>query len=58
MMKSVSIVLTGSGEKAFVAGADINEMAGIDIVGVNKMNKVSRMFLQKLKILINQSLQP
>ncbi|MEC2304105.1 MULTISPECIES: enoyl-CoA hydratase/isomerase family protein [Heyndrickxia] len=37
-----AIVLTGSGEKAFVAGADINEMAGLDLVGVNKMNKMSR----------------
>lgn len=37
-----AIVLTGSGEKAFVAGADINEMAELDLVGINKMNKVSR----------------
>ncbi|MFS0644096.1 enoyl-CoA hydratase/isomerase family protein [Siminovitchia sp. 179-K 8D1 HS] len=37
-----AIVLTGSGEKAFVAGADINEMAGLDLVGINKMNKASR----------------
>lgn len=37
-----AIVLTGSGEKAFVAGADINEMAGLDLVGITKMNKASR----------------
>lgn len=37
-----AIILTGSGEKAFVAGADISEMAGLDLVGINKMNKVSR----------------
>ncbi|MBD8005518.1 enoyl-CoA hydratase/isomerase family protein [Bacillus norwichensis] len=37
-----AIILTGSGEKAFVAGADINEMAGLDLVSINKMNKVSR----------------
>ncbi len=37
-----AIILTGSGEKAFVAGADINEMAGLDLVGINKMNKVPR----------------
>lgn len=43
------IVLTGSGEKAFVAGADINEMAGLDIVGVNKMNKVSRNVFTKIE---------
>lgn len=36
------IVLTGSGKKAFVAGADINELASLDLVGVNMMNKVSR----------------
>ena len=43
------IVLTGSGEKAFVAGADINEMAGLDLVGVNKMNKVSRNVFTKIE---------
>ena len=37
-----AIVLTGSGERAFVAGADIGEMADLDLVGVNKMNKISR----------------
>jgi enoyl-CoA hydratase len=36
------IVLTGAGEKAFVAGADINEMASADIVTVMKNNKISR----------------
>lgn len=36
------IVLTGSGEKAFVAGADINEMASANIVTVMKNNKNSR----------------
>lgn len=36
------IVLTGNGEKAFVAGADINEMADADIVTVMKNNKISR----------------
>ncbi|WHY78563.1 enoyl-CoA hydratase-related protein [Neobacillus sp. WH10] len=42
------IILTGNGEKAFVAGADINEMAGLDLVGVNKMNKVSRTVFSKI----------
>ncbi|MCL1699470.1 enoyl-CoA hydratase-related protein [Lysinibacillus sp. Bpr_S20] len=37
-----AIIITGSGEKAFVAGADINEMNELDLVGVTKMNKVSR----------------
>lgn len=36
------IVLTGYGEKAFVAGADINEMANANIVTVMKNNKISK----------------
>lgn len=43
------IILTGNGEKAFVAGADINEMAGLDLVGVSKMNKVSRLVFSKIE---------
>ncbi|MCU4989624.1 enoyl-CoA hydratase-related protein [Bacillus cereus] len=43
------IVLTGSGRKAFVAGADINEMATLDLVGVNKMNKTSRTVFSKIE---------
>ncbi|PLS18625.1 enoyl-CoA hydratase [Bacillus sp. M6-12] len=44
-----AIVLTGSGERAFVAGADINEMAGLDLVGINKMNKTSRKVFTKIE---------
>ncbi len=44
-----AVVLTGSGEKAFVAGADINEMAGLDLVGINKMNKVSRAVFSQIE---------
>jgi enoyl-CoA hydratase len=44
-----AIVLTGSGEKAFVAGADISEMAGLDLVGINKMNKVSRLVFTQIE---------
>jgi enoyl-CoA hydratase len=44
-----AIILTGSGEKAFVAGADINEMAHLDLVGVNKMNKISRAVFTKIE---------
>lgn len=44
-----AIILTGSGEKAFVAGADINEMASLDLVGINKMNKVSRSVFTKIE---------
>lgn len=43
------IVITGSGEKAFVAGADINEMAGLDTVGMLNMNKVSREAFTKIE---------
>ena len=43
------IVLTGAGEKAFVAGADINEMAGADLVTVVKNNKVSRNMFKKVE---------
>ncbi|CAH0240212.1 enoyl-CoA hydratase/isomerase family protein [Peribacillus sp. NPDC101481] len=44
-----AIVLTGSGEKAFVAGADINEMASLDLVGINMMNKTSRTVFTKIE---------
>ncbi|MED3692073.1 enoyl-CoA hydratase-related protein [Peribacillus butanolivorans] len=44
-----AIVLTGSGEKAFVAGADINEMASLDHVGINMMNKTSRTVYTKIE---------
>jgi enoyl-CoA hydratase len=43
------VVLTGAGEKAFVAGADINEMAGADLVTVVKNNKVSRNMFKKVE---------
>ncbi|BAQ09307.1 enoyl-CoA hydratase/isomerase [Bacillus sp. OxB-1] len=49
-----AIVLTGSGEKAFVAGADIMEMASLDLAGINQMNKVSRSVFNK----IEQSTKP
>ena len=51
------IVLTGAGEKAFVAGADINEMAGADLVTVVKNNKVSRICSKKWKIPLSQLLR-
>ena len=44
-----TIVLTGSGEKAFVAGADINEMLELDTVGMLNMNKVSREAFSKIE---------
>ncbi len=44
-----AIILTGSGEKAFVAGADISEMANLDLAGVNQMTKVSRTAFSKIE---------
>ncbi|GAB3053260.1 enoyl-CoA hydratase/isomerase family protein [Virgibacillus ainsalahensis] len=44
-----AIILTGSGEKAFVAGADVKEMASKDLVGVNQMNKKSRAVFSKIE---------
>ena len=43
------IVLTGSGEKAFVAGADVKEMATKDLVSLNQMNKRSRETFTKVE---------
>lgn len=43
------IVLTGSGDKAFVAGADVNEMAQASLPEVNTMNKVSRTAFSKIE---------
>src|SRR5699024_9587293 len=43
------IILTGSGDKAFVAGADVNEMANVDLTDINKMNKVSRSAFSKVE---------
>ncbi|WP_413379912.1 enoyl-CoA hydratase-related protein [Alkalihalobacillus sp. 1P02AB] len=37
-----AIVLTGSGDKAFVAGADIHQMLSLDGVGMLEMSAVSR----------------
>src|SRR5699024_4970425 len=43
------IVLTGNGDRAFVAGADINEMKDLDLVGINKMNKTSRQVFSQIE---------
>lgn len=43
------IVLTGSGNKAFVAGADVHEMADVTLPEINKMNKVSREAFTKVE---------
>lgn len=36
------VILTGAGEKAFAAGADISEMKDLDLHGMTRMNRVSR----------------
>lgn len=37
-----AIVLTGEGDEAFVAGADINEMVDLDTVGMMDLTKITR----------------
>ena len=36
-----AIVLTGAGEKAFVAGADIKEMMNQDLIGINQITSIA-----------------
>src|SRR5699024_9655006 len=43
------VILTGAGEKAFVAGADINEMKDLDLVGINRMYKSSRYLFTQIE---------
>ncbi|GAD14237.1 enoyl-CoA hydratase-related protein [Geobacillus sp. G4] len=44
-----AVVITGAGEKAFVAGADIREMMDLDLVGMMEMNKISRIAFLKIE---------
>lgn len=44
-----AIIITGSGEKAFVAGADVKEMATKNLVSLNQMNKKSREAFSKIE---------
>lgn len=44
------MVLIENKEKAFVVGADINEMADLDLVGMNKMNQISWAVFTQTKI--------
>lgn len=46
-----AIIITGQGEKAFVAGADIQEMADLDAVGIMEMNKRSRLAFSAIESL-------
>ncbi|NNU82821.1 enoyl-CoA hydratase/isomerase family protein [Geobacillus sp. BMUD] len=44
-----AVVITGAGEKAFVAGADIHEMMDLDLAGMMEMNKISRSAFLKIE---------
>jgi len=44
-----AMVITGAGEKAFVAGADIHEMMDLDLAGMMEMNKISRSAFLKVE---------
>jgi len=44
-----AIILTGKGEKAFAAGADVKEMAEKNIKDLNQMNKRSRAAYSKIE---------
>ncbi|ANB56404.1 enoyl-CoA hydratase/isomerase family protein [Anoxybacillus sp. B7M1] len=44
-----AIIITGTGEKAFVAGADIHEMMDLDLAGMMEMNKISRAAFSKIE---------
>lgn len=43
-----AMILTGSGERAFAAGADMSEMKDLDAEGMNKWNQISRKSFDKL----------
>jgi len=44
-----AIVITGDGEEAFVAGADINEMADLDTVGMMDLTQITRISFSKIE---------
>lgn len=44
-----SVVITGSGEKAFIAGADIHEMIDHELPEMIEMNRISRMAFSKVE---------
>lgn len=45
------VIITGSGEKAFAAGADINEMSQLDFLEMSDMCRVSRNAFDKIESL-------
>lgn len=44
-----AIIITGKGERAFAAGADISEMKDLDAAGMARMNRISRKAFEKLE---------
>ncbi|WP_338448680.1 enoyl-CoA hydratase-related protein [Niallia oryzisoli] len=44
-----AIVITGAGEEAFVAGADIYEMADLDTVGMMDLTQITRISFSKIE---------
>lgn len=44
-----AVIITGSGEKAFVAGADIHQMMNLSAIGMMEMNKVSRTVFNQIE---------
>ncbi|MBP1970672.1 enoyl-CoA hydratase [Virgibacillus natechei] len=44
-----AIVITGEGEEAFVAGADINELADLDTVGMMDLTQITRTSYSKIE---------
>ena len=44
-----AIVITGSGDEAFVAGADINEMVDLDTVGMMDLTQITRIAFSRIE---------
>ncbi len=45
------LIITGAGEKAFVAGADINEFVGIDVVTAKELSRKFQLLLNRIETL-------
>ena len=53
-----AVVITGSGSKSFVAGADITEMQSLSVEGGREWARLGQSVLIKLKPCLSQSLLP
>ncbi len=45
------LIITGAGERAFVAGADINEFVGIDVVTAKELSRNFQLLLNRIETL-------